>query len=147
MGSLKKGLDRARAQGIPVQDVVNSYATHLTAERRKLRDNPRALEALAPAKSYSLAVTQTNTATGIRWRSMNLPAELGELSVTGSSWDAARNKMNLVQLMEQRYRVEFASALQRAGVYPATLEGRRAAMAVAIESKISVVDLVELGRA
>ena len=143
--TLKKMEKRARDKGIPIEDVIQSYSTHLTKERRKLRDNPRQLESLKPATSYNLAVTQERTATGVRWRSLGgLPDGVDVITVTGSSMAAAKNKTSLRGLMEQRFRAELASALQRAGLYATDLEGRRAAMGVAIASPITVADLADV---
>jgi hypothetical protein len=140
--------DRARSKGIDIQQVANSWAKHLSKERQRLRDNPRLLDAGKPPESYSLAVTQEHTASGVRWRSLGeMPHGVGELTVSASSMDAARNKQSLRSLLEQRYKTELASALMREGVHPQGLDGRRAAMAAAIASTISVVDLAEAGQA
>lgn len=134
---------KAQERGIDVNQVFESYARHLSNDRRKVRDNPKLLDTLKPADRYSLAVTQESTATGVRWRSLGgLPAGVDDITVTGSSFEAARNRCTLHELMEMRYRRELASALQRAGLYQADLAGRRAAMAVALASSISVADLV-----
>ena len=144
MTNLRKGIHNAQQRGIDVQQVVQSYATHLTRERRKVRDNPRSLATL-PSR-YSLSVIQECTATGVRWKSLGgLPDGMETLAITANSHEAARNKMSLRALLEQRYRNEFASALQRMGLYQTDLAGRRAARQVAIDSPISVADLAEVG--
>ena len=148
MTDLRKGIKNAQQQGIDVGQVVRSYAKHLTDQRRKVRDNPRSLEGSAPPSHYNPVVTESRTATGVRWRSIGgVPSECGELTITGSTHEAAKNKTSLRALLEQRFRAELASALQRAGVYQTDLAGRRAAMAVAIASPISVVDLADVGEA
>jgi len=137
----------AQERGIPVGDVVDSLAHHLLKQRQHLRDNPRSLDASKPPERYSLAVEQTDTANGIRWKTLGEIAGIGEVSVTASTWEAAKNKQSLRSLLEQRYRTEFASAMQRAGMYQTDLEGRRAAMKVALDSSITVVDVKLAGLA
>lgn len=148
MSNADRKLEHAQSLGIPVQDVAESYAKHMLEQRRKLRDNPRLADASKPPERYDLAVTQDSAATGTRWRTLGeLPHGIGEISVTASTWEAAKNKQSLRSLLEQRYRREFASALQRAGLYQTDLEGRRAAMKVALESPVTVVDVALAGLA
>lgn len=135
-------IDHARSKGVPIQDTIDSLSAHLLKQRQHLRDNPRSLDASKPPERYDLAVEQTSTATGTRWKTLGqLPNGMGEITVRASTWDAARNKQSLRSLLEQRYRAELASALQRAGLYAADLDGRRAAIKVALDSSINVVDM------
>jgi hypothetical protein len=132
--------ERARSLGIPVQDVAESYAHYMLRERQKLRDNPGL--AVQLADRYDLAVTQERTATGVTWKTLGeLPLGAQTISISASSTEAARNKLTLRELLEQRYRREFATALQRTGQYGTDLAGRRAAMAVAMNSSLSVAEL------
>lgn len=136
---------RAQQQGIDVAQVVESYGHHMLKGRQKLRDNPRQLEASKPPAHYALTVTQQSGASGVTWKTLGAIDGVDEIRVTATSIEAARNKVSLRELLETRYRREFASALQRAGLYKADLEGRRAAMKVAMDSPITVADVGDLG--
>jgi hypothetical protein len=136
---------RAQEQGIDVAQVVESYGHHMLKGRQRVRDNPRQLAVNAPPASYALTVAQTSTASGVGWKTLGTIDGVDAVNVAATSMDAARNKITLRQLLEQRYRAAFATALQRAGLYQADLEGRRAAMAVAIASPITVADVGDLG--
>jgi hypothetical protein len=133
--------ERARKLGINIQDVARSWATHLSGERQKLRDNPELAKSQLPPEKYDLAVEEVKGPAGVRWQTLGqLPWGIAPIRVEASSADAARNGQPLPELLRQRYLAEFGRQLMAAGLYPLELEGKRAAMRAAYHSSISVVD-------
>jgi hypothetical protein len=135
-------IDRAREFGIDVEQVFSSWATHLSAERSKVRENPKLLDADKLPERYSLAVEQRNVGTGVQWRNLGaLPHGMPDITVEASSFDAARQRMSVRALLEQRFLVQFAYGLLAQGLYPEGLEGRREALRAAMASQVFVADI------
>lgn len=131
---------KAQAAGIDVQQVLDSWQHHLLAERDKHRQNP--LLVTKGSERLSLAVSQVSNASGLHWASLGgLPEGVEEVKVSATSFEGARNSLTVRQLVEQRFRKGVAEAMQRAGLYHGhTLEGRRDAMARAIDASVDVAD-------
>jgi hypothetical protein len=136
---------KAQQAGIDVQQVLTSWQSHLLADRDKLRDNPQL--AGAPPARLCIAVKQTRGGHGVRWESLGgLPEGVdGPIIATGTSFEASRNNLTLMGLVEMRFRAELAEAMQRAGLYHGhTLEGRREAMQRALDATVDPVDMTGL---
>lgn len=131
---------RARALGIDVNQVGESLAHYLSEERRKVRDNPRLL-APKPDEPINLSVVQRRKADRVVWETLGtLPYDVAPLTVFAASREAAINRCTLRELLERRYRREFALGLVKAGLYPDSVEGRRDANRRAIAASLYVAD-------
>jgi hypothetical protein len=136
--------ERARALGIDIQQVARSWATYLSGERQRYRDNPEIAASQLPPESYNLTVEEITGPAGIRWQTLGeLPWGIAPIRVEASAADAARNAQPIGALLRQRYLAEFGRQLIAAGLYPLELEGKRAAMRAAFGSSISVVDVAD----
>jgi hypothetical protein len=135
---------KAQQAGIDVGQVLESWQSHLLADRDKLRDNPQ-LAGASPAR-LCIAIKQTRNAQGVHWESLGgLPDGVDEVRASGNSWDASRNNLTLMGLVEMRFRVQLAEAMQRAGLYHGhTLEGRREAMQRALDATLEPADMTGL---
>jgi hypothetical protein len=141
-----KGARRAQQLGIDVQQVGQSLAHHLSEARQKVRDNPRLLERAVEADN--IAVTEKSGATRVTWETLGgLPEGFAPITVYASTREAVLNKTTLRELLERRYKREFAWAMARAGMFEDSLEGRRAAMRRAIAASVYVADLDLMGSA
>lgn len=133
---------RARERGIDVNQVGQSLAHYLSEERRLVRDNPKLLE--RHTGPDNLSVAQRNAADRVYWETLGeLPSGVEHIKVFATTREAVINKTTVPELLDRRYRREFALGLQRAGEYEDTLEGRRAAMKRAMDASVFVatVDL------
>lgn len=131
---------RARQLGIDVNQVGESLARHLSAERQRVRDNPQLLEP-GPDEPINLAVTERRKADRVVWETLGtLPLDVAPVTVFATSRDAALNRCTLRDLLERRYRREFALGMVKASVYPDTVEGRRDANRRAIAASLYVAD-------
>lgn len=132
---------RARELGIDVNQVGQSLAHYLSEERRKVRDNPKLLEP-KPDEPIHLTVTERRKADRVVWETLGtLPLDVAPVTVFATSRDAALNRCTLRDLLERRYRREFALGLLRASVYPDTVDGRRQANRRAIAASLYVADI------
>jgi hypothetical protein len=138
--AIDRDFTRARQLGIDVNQVGESLARHLSEERQRVRDNPRLLEPL-PDEPINLAVTERRKPDRVVWETLGtLPFEVSPVTVFASSREAALNRCSLRELLERRYRREFALGLVRASLYPDTVEGRRSANRRAISASLHVAD-------
>jgi hypothetical protein len=137
---LDKNVRRAQQMGIDPQQVGQSLAHHLSEERRKVRENPKLLE--QREETDNLTVTEKRGATRVTWETLGeLPSGLAAITVHANSHEASVNKQTLRELLERRYKREFAWAMCRAGMFEDSLEGRRAAMQRAVRASVYVADL------
>lgn len=135
-------IDKAREHGIDVAQVFSSWATHLSAERSKVRENPQLLEANALPERYSLAVEERTVPSGVQWRNLGtLPHGMPDIMVEATSFAAQRQRLSLRALLEQRFKSQFAYGLLSMGLYPEGLEGRREAFTAAMASQVFVADV------
>jgi hypothetical protein len=131
---------KAQEAGWNVQDIMDSWQAALLAERDKQRDNPQLYA--ARSEKLSLAVKQVRGASCVTWETLNeLPHGIPTITVSATSFDAARNSMSLDALLEQRMKTKLAAEFCRVGLYRPDMEGRRAATAKAIEAEVWVADL------
>ena len=131
---------RARQLGIDVNQVGQSLAHYLSEQRQRVRDNPKLLEP-KPDEPINLAVCQRRRADRVVWESLGeLPLEVQPVSVFATTREAVQNRTTLRELLERRFRREYALGMVRASVYPDTVDGRRAAMKRAIGASLYVAD-------
>lgn len=109
---LDKNVRRAQSMGIDPQQVGQSLAHHLSEARRKVRENPKLLE--PRDEQDNLTVTEKRGATRVTWETLGaLPAGLSAITVYANSHEAAINRQTLRELLERRYKREFAWAMCR----------------------------------
>lgn len=138
--AIDRDFRRARELGIDVNQVGESLAHYLSLERQQVRDNPKLLEP-KPDEPINLAVTERIRADRVTWETLGtLPFDVAPVTVHARSRDAALNRCTLRDLLERRYRREFALGLVRASVYPDNVEGRREANRRAIAASLYVAD-------
>lgn len=133
-------IGEAQAQGINVQDVVESWTKHLLDEMKANRE--KGLRG-APLTNIQLkvAVEQRSTASGVTWKSLGgLPEGVETITVTASTLEATKNKVSLNHLLDMRFKRVLGEEMIRAGLFRQDLEGRRAAMAKAIDAEIFIAD-------
>jgi hypothetical protein len=132
---------RARQAGIDVNQVGESLARHLSADRQKLRDNPQLLE-LHQEPRDNLCVAERATPSGVHWETLGeLPERVDSIKVSANSWEAAMNKMTLEDLLKLRYRRAYALGLQKAGWSEDGVEGFRKAWQRASRAEIYRADV------
>lgn len=132
------------AQGIPVQDVLDSWQKHLLDQRDELRRR-EAVDGPASAQKTVLAIKQDATATALTWEVLGDNAGQDPIMVKAASWEAAKNKVSVRELLEMRLHRRLAEKLIAGGRHKNDLEGRRAAFAevMAYELFIAEVGLVK----
>lgn len=135
---------KAMAQGIPVGDVLDSWKKHLCDQRDELRRR-EAVDGPAQAQKTVIAIKQDATATGLVWEVLGDNEGREPIMVKGSTWEAAKNKVSVRELLEMRLHRVLVARLIGSGRYRDSLEDRRAAFAevLAYELFIAEVGLVK----
>lgn len=132
------------AQGIPVQDVIDSLQKHILDQRDELRKRPA--HPVVEEKT-TVAIKQDALATCMKWEVLSITnVEAHELQampvfVTASSIEAARNKVSVRELLDMRLRRTLASRLLGRGRHGRDLEGQRKAQAEVLDYELFVADV------
>jgi hypothetical protein len=131
---------KAMEQGIPVQDVLESWQKHLLDQRDELRRR-EAVDGPASAQKTVLAIKQDAAATGLVWEVLGDNAAREPIMVKASSWEAARNKVSVRELLEMRLHRVLVARLIGSGRYKDSLEDRRAAFAEVMGYELFIAEV------